>query len=157
MSLLAKIRTANTRIRRTTGKHAGSTKMIQARAKQLGLLTPSGFISKSGAAAGNKNLKKALLDFDIMFEEENVNERIRYERDFQALLDKYITPYELFPILNACNGNTQNFISSIISEITEFGMFDEEYQIEFIDFLTTIKDEYYNYHNTRGNFKNSPR
>lgn len=158
MSLLPKIRTANTRIRRNiTGKHSGSTKMIQVRAKQLGLLTPSGYISKSGTAAESKGLKKALLDFDVMYQEEKVDLKIREKRDFQALLTKYIAPYDMWSMYNDYGTNTQSFIDAIISEISEFDTFDEDYQIEFIDFLVKKRNDYYDYHNTQGNFRNNPR
>lgn len=156
MNLLPKIRTTNTRIRRSNGKHDASTKMIQARAKQLGLLTPSGYISKSGTAADSKNLKKALLDYELMYKEEKVDYKIREKRDFQALLDRYITPYEMWSVYNDYGTNTQNYIDAIISEVTEFGTFDEGYQEEFINFLIDKRDKYYEYHNTKGNFKNNP-
>ena len=136
-SLLTMIRTANSRIRR--GGIGTAEKKLQARVEQLGFSTKSGAISKSKKAGSSKQLKKAFEEYEKEHYEEKQDQNYQKRKDAEDLINERIIPSDLWQTMRNTK-SPETFASSIANKISDFNMFEEDYQKEILDYC---KKEWY--------------
>lgn len=131
---MIKYKTLNSRFRREklTNTFLSSSKKLLVRAEQLELTTPSGYIKKS--AFNDSKFKKVLNDYEQEYFEEKNNKNFSFKRDFESLVQQFITPSEYWQIMRNSNSGNE-FVETIIYYINIYDTFEEDYRIEFEQWL----------------------
>ena len=125
------IRTANSRLRR--GSLGTAEKKLTARAEQLGFTTKSGSISKSKKAASSKQLKKAFEEYEREHFEEKQDQNYQHRKDIEDLINERIPPSDWWQTMRKTR-SPEAFAQSITDKISDFSIFEEEYQQEILEY-----------------------
>lgn len=128
------IKTINSRIRR--GDTSYSTRQLISRASQLGMLTPSGYI-RTAKGGSNALFEKAIQDYEESYFSEKTDEYFTVKQDILSLVMEYVTPSELYQEMRKAQ-NSNIFAENIADRISEFSIFEEEYQNDILEYLREL-------------------